>query len=140
MTHAAFALVTLLVPDVRPATVRLFALLNVGGFAPALRAGLIVVITSSEEVIFRGALLGPPAKDQEGLLHGVDRGDLLRVLALAVGYSLAMVTLGSGLLIVGAFGCAVLWAGLRVATRSLVVPIIAHVIWDLGVLVVWPLV
>lgn len=66
-----------------------------------------------------------------------DRDDLLRVLALAVGYALA---LGSGLLIVCAFGCAVLWGGLRVATRSLVVPIIAHGVWDLGILVVWPLV
>jgi len=69
-----------------------------------------------------------------------DRDDLLRVLALAVGYALAMATLGSGLLIVCAFGCAVLWGGLRVAPRSLVVPIIAHGVWDLGSLVVWPLV
>ena len=53
---------------------------------------------------------------------------------------MAMATLESGLLILCAFGCAVLWGGLRVATRSLVVPIIAHVVWDLGILVVWPLV
>jgi len=65
----------------------------------------IVAIASSEEVIFRGALMGPPARRQEVLFHRADRDDLLRV-----------------------------------ATRSLVVPIIAHVVWDLGILVVWPLV
>ena len=140
LTHAAFAFVAPLLSEARTATARLFELLNVSGFSPAARVGFIVAIASSEEVIFRGALMGPPARRQEGLFHRVDRDDLLRVLALAVAYALAMATLESGLLIVCAFGCAVLWGGLRVATRSLVVPIIAHVVWDLGILVVWPLV
>jgi len=127
LTHVAFAVVATLLPEVRAATVRLFDLLNVGGFSPAARAGLVVVIASCEEVIFRGALLGPP---------GAPR----RVLGLAAIYALAMATLGSGLLLVCAFVCALLWGALRVATRSLVAPILAHVVWDLGVLVVWPIV
>jgi membrane protease YdiL (CAAX protease family) len=38
-----------------------------------------------------------------------------------------------------AFVCGTVWATLRVATGSIVVPILAHVLWDLGVLLVWPL-
>ena len=60
LTHAAFAFVAPLLSEARTATARLFELLNVSGFSPAARVGFIVAIASSEEVIFRGALMGPP--------------------------------------------------------------------------------
>ena len=47
--------------------------------------------------------------------------------------------LGSLLLVVCAFVCAIVWGIMRLASGSLVAPIVAHVLWDLGVLVVWPL-
>jgi membrane protease YdiL (CAAX protease family) len=138
LTHGAFELVSKLLPIAEESTRRLFTLLDVVGFSPLERAGLIVVIAACEEVIFRGALLGPP--DQRGGLHAVTRHDLLRVLGFAAVYGLATATLGSALLILCAVGCGVLWGVLRVATRSVVAPIAAHVSWDLGVLVLWPLV
>ena len=140
LTHAAFAFVTPLLPEARTATVRLFGLLNVGGFSPAARAGLVIVIAACEEVIFRGALAGLPGGREDQRLHRVRRGDLAPIIPLAAGYALATATLGSLLLMVCAFGCGVVWGALRVATRSLVAPIVAHVVWDLAVLVVWPLV
>lgn len=133
LTHAAFALVAPRLPAVRPATERLFELLRVGGFSAGARAALIVVVASCEEVLFRGPLLGGPTSPGRA-------SDLRRIVAVAAAYALSMATLGSALLLVGAFGCAIAWGGLRVASRSLVVPIVAHVVWDLGVLVVWPLV
>ena len=123
-THAAFVLLAKILPAARTATIHLFAVLNVGGFSAPARAGLIAVIASSEEVLFRGALLDSRRS----------------ALALATVYALTMLPLGSGLLIACAFGCAIVWGALRVATRSLIAPIVAHVVWDLGVLVVWPLV
>ena len=123
-THAAFALLAAMLPSARAATIELLALLNVGGFSAPARAGLIAVIASSEEVLFRGALLD----------------NRRSALALATVYALMMLPLGSGLLIACAFGCAIVWGALRVATRSLIAPIAAHVAWDLGVLVAWPLV
>jgi len=128
-TRAAFALLVSVTPGARTATLQLFELLSVWDVSPATRAALIAVIASCEEVVFRGAIAGPASP----------KIDLLRVLALAAGYALATLTLGSPLLVACAFACGVAWGMLRVATGSLLVPILAHVTWDLALLVVWPL-
>jgi CAAX protease family protein len=140
LTHVAFAAVTPFLPQALTATERLFELLQVGNFTPAARAGLIVVVATCEDVIFRGALAGRSRGRDDAPLHRPGRDDLRRVVFLAAVYALATITLGSGLLVICAFGCAIVWGMLRVATRSLVTPIVAHVVWDLFVLVVWPLV
>jgi len=140
LTHLAFATVTPFLPQALTATKRLFDLLHVGHFTPAARAGLIVVVATCEEVIFRGVLAGPSGARDDPPVHRPRRDELLRVLFLAAVYALATATLGSSLLVVCAFGCAIVWGLLRVATRSIVAPIVAHVVWDLFVLVVWPLV
>jgi len=140
LTHGAFQVVSRLLPIAEQATWRLFGLLDVAGFAPLERGGLIVVIAACEEVIFRGALLGPPATGEHGVVQPLHRNDVLRVLGFAAAYALATATLGSWLLILCAFCCGVLWGVVRVATRSLVAPIVCHVSWDLGVLVLWPVV
>ena len=140
LTHVAFAAVAPLLPQALTATERLFDLLHVGNFTPATRAGLIVIVATCEEVLFRGALAGPAGGGDDPPLHRPGRDELLRVVALAAVYALATATLGSSLLVVCAFGCALVWGLLRVATQSLVAPIGAHVVWDLFVLVVWPLV
>ncbi|MBC8069394.1 MAG: CPBP family intramembrane metalloprotease [Deltaproteobacteria bacterium] len=140
LTHGAFEVVSDALPIARQSTWRLFTLLDVVGFTPAQRAGLIVVIAACEEVIFRGALLGPAGHSSGDPWHRIDRRDLLHVLGWAVAYALATATLGSWLLVLCAWCCGVLWGLLRIVTRSLVAPIIAHVAWDLGVLVLWPLV
>jgi membrane protease YdiL (CAAX protease family) len=140
LTHVAFAAVTSLVPQALTTTERLFDLLHVGNYTPAARGGLIVVVATCEEVIFRGAVAGASGARDDPPLHRPGQDDLLRVVALAAVYALAMATLGSSLLVMCAFGCAIVWGLLRVATRSLVAPIVAHVVWDLFVLVVWPLV
>jgi membrane protease YdiL (CAAX protease family) len=77
---------------------------------------------------------------QERWWHRVVRDDGVQIVAFAAVYALAALPLGSSLLVLCAFLCGVVWGGLRSATGSLVVPILTHVIWDLGVLVVWPLV
>lgn len=139
-TRATYAVVAPAVPMARAASERLFQLLQAGAFSLGTRAGLMVVIASSEEVLFRGALPGTPAGRQEHRLRGLSRSDILRIVAFAAGYALAALPLGSLLLVLVAFICGVAWGAMRMATGSLVVPIIAHVVWDLGVLVVWPLV
>lgn len=137
LTHAAYSLSGALVPAVRPATGELLALLNVVGFTPASRALLIVVIASCEEVLFRGPGSGVLA----GLTrpHWPVRLELARLLGFSAVYALTTAPLGSPLLVLCALLCGAIWGVLRVATGSLIVPILAHVIWDLGVLSLWPL-
>jgi len=140
LTHGAFAAMTPFLPQALTATARLFDLLQVGNFTPATRASLIVVVATCEDVLFRGALAGRSRGRDDAALHRPGRDDLLRVISLSAVYALATMTLGSSLLVMCAFGCAVVWGLLRVATRSLVTPIVSHVVWDLFVLVVCPLV
>jgi membrane protease YdiL (CAAX protease family) len=134
LTHAAFFIVSAWVPEVRASTAWLLHFVDVAGFPPALRTGLIVVIASSEEVIFRGAQLGVSGRG------GLANRDVLRIIGLSAAYAASMISLGSALLVACAFACGCVWAALRVATRSLVTAIVAHVLWDLGVLIVWPLI
>ena len=139
LTRVAYAVVAPRLPWARSATSELLDLLNVGGFSPGARAGLIAVIAASEEVLFRGALPGSHSARGSPRLIGLARADLVQVVIFAAGYALPTLALGSVLLVVCAFLCAIVWGSMRLASGSLVAPIVAHVIWDLGVLVVWPL-
>lgn len=138
-THGAYALLAPLLPDTSLATFRLFGLLNVPGFSPLHRALLIVLIASSEEVIFRGPLMGK-VRDATAAEPLDLRYEARRVLVFAMIYALGTLTLQSALLVLTAFCCGIAWGALRVATRSLLAPVLAHVVWDLGVLVVWQVV
>lgn len=139
LTHLAFTAVTALVPAVRGATRELLALLNVVGFSAGDRAGLIVVIATCEEVLFRGPLPSAYRARGDAPLRWLNRGESARALAFAAVYALTTAPLGSPLLILCAFVCGSAWGVMRLASGSLVVPVLAHAIWDLGVLIVWPL-
>jgi len=139
LTHLAYAAVAALVPSVLPATRELFWLLNVEGFSAPERATLIVVIASCEEVLFRGPLLGSGRAARKFGKWRFERPHLSRVCAWAAAYALTTLPLASPLLTLCAFVCGGIWGVLAVATGSLTVPILVHAIWDLGVLIVWPL-
>jgi membrane protease YdiL (CAAX protease family) len=139
LTHAAFALFTTLQPGIKPATLELYDLLNAVGYSSLARAALIVAIAASEEVLFRGVLVDSGLDNLEDWRLRVMNGPRLsRVLVLTIGYAAATLPLGSPLLSACALLCGLAWGGLRVATQSLVPPVAAHIVWDLGVLLVWP--
>ena len=133
MTHGLFAMAAPHAPALRDATDSLFQLLRVDDYAPSILTVLIVAIASSEEVVFRGVIAG------SGAGWRIGRSDQVRIVALAGWYALATATLASPLLVACAFAGGLVWGFLRVATGSVVAPAVAHVVWDLGVLVVWPL-
>ncbi|MHB1844326.1 MAG: CPBP family intramembrane glutamic endopeptidase, partial [Deltaproteobacteria bacterium] len=139
-TELAFAWLAPRLPGLEAETVRLFGFLrgHAGGLptSTAAQGGLIAVIAACEEILFRGVLLAPPPGPRP---HPAERR-ALRVVALALVYALATATLGSPLLVACAFACGLAWGAMRAATGTLWVPILAHVVWDLGVLIVWPLV
>lgn len=139
VTHAAYATTASLLPTWHEETTRLFAFLRVGSFSSGARAALIVVIATCEEILFRGPLAGSDAARDSDHPRIVDGAGYRRLAAYAGAYAVATATLGSPLLLLCAFLCGVAWGVLRVQAASLVVPIVAHVIWDLGVLVLWPL-
>jgi len=138
VTHLAYGRLSAAFPAVRSGTLELLSLLNVVGFSPPARAALIVVIASCEEVLFRGLLPGS-ARGQQRALRWPSGREFGGLLGWSLLYALTTLPLASSLLVLCAFVCGTVWATLRLATGSVVVPILAHVLWDLGVLVVWPL-
>jgi uncharacterized protein len=137
-THLAYRAVVTFAPPVAEATRDLLLLLNVAGFSPAARGLLIVVIASCEELIFRG-LLPTSATAGPSLPHLPSSRELTHIVAFAGVYALTTLPLGSPLLALCALACGSLWGFMRIATGSLVAPILAHVVWDMGVLLVWPI-
>ena len=137
-THLAYRAVVAFAPPVAGATRQLLSLLNVAGFSPAVRALLIVLIASCEELIFRG-LLPTSAAAGKSLPHLPSSRELAQIVAFAGVYAFTTLPLGSPLLVLCALACGSLWGFMRVATGSLVAPVLAHVVWDLGVLLVWPI-
>ena len=140
LTHLAYGWVSVLVPGVRAATQELLALLNVAGFSASARATLIIVIASCEEVLFRGLLPKLALRRELTEVRWPSPAEFTRLLGFALVYALTTAPLGSPLLVLCAFLCGSIWGVMRLATGSLIVPILAHVIWDLGVLLAWPLI
>jgi membrane protease YdiL (CAAX protease family) len=136
LTHVAFLVVSAAILEIQPAALDLFRFLSVGAYSPEVRVLLIVLTAASEEVIFRGPLLGTPTDQPPTRLLAPT--DVRRVVLLAAIYAVATLPIGSPLLVLVAFGCALVWGVLRVMSRSLIAPICAHLVWDVGVLVLWP--
>lgn len=142
VTHLGYRVVAQLWPDVVPETAALLALLNVVGFSGWARALLIATIASSEELVFRGLLPTSPAPSASASPSTRWRPgprQILVFVGLTVLYALTTAPLGSGLLIGCALVCGLIWGALRLTTGSLIVPILAHLIWDMGVMILWPL-
>lgn len=135
-THLTYGMLAPVVPNLRDATVELVRLIHCNSFSPAARVGLVAIIATCEEVLFRGPLAGGSLPRN---VRAPSPAELLHIVLLATVYALATATLGSPLLVLTAFLCGVAWGVLCVCTGSLVAPIVAHIVWDLGVLVLWPM-
>lgn len=140
VTQLGYRVVAQLWPDVVAETAALLALLNVVGFSGWARALLIATIASSEELVFRGLLPTSPAPSASPSTRWrPGPRQILAFVGLTLLYALTTAPLGSGLLIGCALVCGLIWGALRLTTGSLIVPILAHVIWDMGVMILWPL-
>jgi membrane protease YdiL (CAAX protease family) len=54
-------------------------------------------------------------------------------------YAIPQLVAGNWPLLAAAVGCGALWGALYLLRRDLVAPFACHLLWDLGVFVVWPL-
>jgi len=127
-TYLLFPLVVRVVPELRPATAELYRLLDQHWPRPAL-AGLLLLVSASEEILWRGRALSSGPK-----------WEWARILGCTALYSAAHAASGSMLLVALALVCGLFWAALRLWGRSLIAPILAHAAWDLLVMGWLPLV
>jgi len=127
-TYLLYPVLARLVPSVAAAAARLY-----GAFRappPLLASVAIVPVIVGEELVWRGVV-------QASLVErlGVWRG----VTVAAVLYALVHAPLGSSALAAVAFSCGLAWGILRATTSSLVPSLVAHLLWDVLVLLWLPL-
>lgn len=127
VTHAGFAIVA---PELPTLVADVERLQRVASVTPA-RLGVVVLIAVAEELLWRGLLLD--ALRQRGL------GPVPAVVSAAVVYGLSQVGPRSAWLVVAGVAFGVVWGGLRLRSGALWMPVVAHVLWTLGILGIVPL-
>jgi membrane protease YdiL (CAAX protease family) len=127
-TYLLYPALALLVPSVATDTALLYAAFRAP--SPAVASMGLVPIIIGEEVVWRGVV-------QMSLVRhfGVWTG----VTLAATVYALVHAPVGSSLLVVVAFFCGLAWGALRATTASLVPTLVAHMLWDVLVLLWLPL-
>lgn len=125
-TWVLFPIALRLVPQVLPETAALYGAF---GQATPWKLALMSLVILGEEVVWRGAVQGTLGR----------RTGRFAVVLAALAYGAAHLPVGSLLLAVVALCCGLYWGLLAALTRSLVPPLLAHLIWDMVVLVWAPL-
>ncbi len=87
---------------------------------------LLFVVIAAEEIIWREVLFDPERPLKSGLIS----------VAL---YTATQIALGSWVVLALAFVCGALWTLERAYAKGLVAPIVTHAIWNITVLVAWPM-
>jgi membrane protease YdiL (CAAX protease family) len=132
--YLAFWVLRRVLGAVWPAAVgQLAALYGLVFSAPWQLAALLaaLVVAPAEELFWRGLVL--PGLRQRGL------GPAAAVGAAAFAYGAAHLFSGSVVLALGAFAAGVGWGALYLATGRLAPGIVSHALWDLAVLLLFPL-
>jgi membrane protease YdiL (CAAX protease family) len=135
LTYALYGPLSQLFPELPRALRRLYGIMNSLGYEPWALASIILVVIAAEEIVWRGRMLERGADGSSRPLAWKVAQSLL----FGAIYAAAHSTSGSGLLVFVAFAFGAAWALLRVLTGSLWTPLVAHALWDMAVLVVWPL-
>jgi membrane protease YdiL (CAAX protease family) len=127
-TYGLFPLVARSLPALASETGNLYARFLAGRSTVSILLFVIPVIVA-EELMWRGAF-------QEWIAQRLPASRLAIIVLAAAGYAIAHLPLGSPLLAGIAFLCGLYWSALRSLTRSVVPSLIAHLAWDLALILV----
>jgi membrane protease YdiL (CAAX protease family) len=127
-TYGLFPLIAAMAPALALGTGNLYARFLAGRSTVSILLFVIPVIVA-EELMWRGAF-------QEWMAQRLPASRLAIVVLAAGGYAIAHLPLGSPLLVGIAFLCGLHWSALRSLTRSVVPSLIAHLAWDLALILV----
>ena len=117
-----------LVPAIEAEVPKLYALLRQPP-GPVWAFPVLVLVVTAEELVWRGLAID---------LLGRTATTLRPVLLSSLIYTLPQVAFRSPLLVLVAFLCGTVWGLLRVRTGGLAAPLVAHLVWDVLVFVLFP--
>lgn len=128
VTYLLYPVLARFAPFIATDTARLYAAFR----APSLLVASVALapVVLGEELVWRGAV-------QAVLVRRLRPWG--GVALAATTYALAHAPLGSAVLVLVALLCGLFWGALRAATSSLVPTLVAHLVWDLLVLLWLPL-
>ncbi len=127
-TYLLYPVLARALPFIPTDTGRLYASFRAPPLVIAALALLPVIL--GEELVWRGVV-------QTALVRRL--GPWRGVTVAALAYALAHAPLGSPVLVVVALSCGMAWGALRAASASLVPSLLAHLVWDILVLLWLPL-
>lgn len=127
-TYLLYPLLARILPFIATDTTQLYAAFRAPSLVVASVA--LVPVILGEELVWRGVVQGSLVQRL-----GAWRG----VALTAVVYALVHALLGSPVLVAVAFFCGLAWGTLRATTASLVPTLVAHLLWDVLVLLWLPL-
>jgi membrane protease YdiL (CAAX protease family) len=127
-TYVLYPALARLSPFIATDTARLYA--SFRALPPIIASLALLPVIIGEELVWRGVV-------QTELVRRLGPGAGVALAASA--YALAHAPLGSPVLVVAALLCGMAWGTLRAATRSLVPSSLAHLVWDVLVLLWLPL-
>ena len=127
-TYLLYPLFARILPFIATDTAQLYAAFRAPSFVVASVALVPVIV--GEELVWRGVV-------QASLVERL--GSWRGVALAAVVYALVHAPLGSPVLVAVAFFCGLAWGTLRATTSSLVPTLVAHLLWDVLVLLWLPL-
>ncbi len=117
-----------LFPPIQTEVETLYALLRQAP-GPVRAFPLLLLVVAAEELVWRGVAID---------LFSKSLGPWRAMIFSALLYVLPQVALRSPLLIIVALCCGLLWGALRVWTKGLAAPFVAHLVWDVLVFVWHP--
>ncbi len=126
-TYGAYAVCAKLIPKLAGEVEGLYRAAHPVSFGTALAWTLIVIV--AEEVLWRGpALDGLPSR----------RARVAVLAASLATYTAVQIATGSWVVALAALVCGSFWMAERVATRSIVAPLVSHGIWTMTVIHLYP--
>jgi membrane protease YdiL (CAAX protease family) len=128
MTWSLYPVSLDLVPALSREVPKLYALLREPP-GPVWAFPILVLVVTAEEWVWRGLAIDLLSKSRSA-------GGAVVLSALI--YVLPQIAFRSPLLVVVAFSCGLIWGALRVWTKGLFAPLLAHLLWDLLVFVMFP--
>lgn len=127
-TWVLYPLSTDLIPEIETEVTKLYALLRQTP-GPIAAFPVLVLVVLAEERVWRGLAIDVFARSRPGAQAAV---------LAAIVYTFPQIAFRSPLLVAVALACGLVWGGLRVYTRGLAAPLLAHLLWDVLVFVLFP--
>ncbi len=129
LTYLLYPILARVLPFIATDTALLYSALRAP--SPVVASFALAPVVLGEELVWRGSV-------QSAIVRRL--GSRTGVALAALAYGLAHAPLRSPVLVAVAFLCGIVWGTLRAASASLVPTLVAHLVWDVLVLLWVPLV